>query len=113
MENKYIKESDVFKIVNDFRVQASNLNERKIYTQILIALMSKSYPIRKNEIYSAINKFRNKCHRCRTCAHASIDGIYWFCEAKAIRHCGSVYDTRFAGMFCRLYTPDEMHFKKQ
>lgn len=111
MENKYIKESDVFKIVNDFRVQASNSNERENYTQILIALMSKSHPINKNEAYASINKFRNKCHRCKTCAYATIDELYWYCEAKATQHRGNIYETKFTGMFCKCYIPDEIIYE--
>ena len=56
---------------------------------------------------SAVNKYRKKHKRCKTCAFASQSNWGWNCLAKGQRYSGSVSDTKLSGLFCRLYEAKE------
>lgn len=53
----------------------------------------------------AVNKYRKRHRRCKTCAYAREDIAGRYCVAKQSRHFGSVFDTVIAGKFCNLYIP--------
>lgn len=57
----------------------------------------------------AVNNYRKKHHRCKTCVYAQVktkDWIdKWVCRAKHSYHEGDLYNTVIAGMFCGLYSP--------
>lgn len=55
----------------------------------------------------AVNKYRKKHRRCKTCIHASNSNAGWYCKAKHKRHIYSdVYETTIAGVFCKVYSPE-------
>ena len=54
-----------------------------------------------------IIEYRKNNPRCRYCKYASQNYCSWTCVAKKKRHSGTVSDTIFKGMFCRLFEATE------
>lgn len=52
-------------------------------------------------------EYQRKHKRCRTCQYSKdVDhGWAWVCTVKGKAHMDSVFMTRFAGCFCKLYSP--------
>ena len=59
-----------------------------------------------------IDEYRKRHKRCKTCIYAfqQTDDRRpecWWCDAKSIRHIGSVGESGLRGCFCRLYKARE------
>lgn len=52
-----------------------------------------------------VDEYRKKHKRCTTCVYSEERTCDWFCKAKRKKYSGSLFYTRFKGMFCRMYEP--------
>lgn len=55
---------------------------------------------------NAVNTYRKKHRRCKTCVHAKQDGYCkWVCKAKNECFNGDLNETRIKGIWCEIYSP--------
>ena len=52
-------------------------------------------------------EYREKHHRCRTCAYSQSSKDTWTCSVKKTFHLGLVEETILAGIFCPAYEPEK------
>jgi hypothetical protein len=54
-----------------------------------------------------ITEYRKANPRCRYCKHSCQNNFSWTCLAKQQSHYGSLSETIFKGMFCKLFEAKE------
>ena len=52
-----------------------------------------------------VEEYRKKHRRCTTCVYSDERCVDWFCKAKQKKYPGSLFYTRFKGVFCKMYVP--------